>query len=153
MSPWSAISGYFVLTMWLSLLHDCRTDECRRAYVRSTQLIDRLGPSQPASCAAGLSPGLLDEGDQVVVGTTGDPRVRVAGPFGRSEQLLQGGTVLGGNRIGDPSAQCRVVGRPGNGQGVGAARERDGRDRQGAGSDGDQHLRCPRARGQPRQAT
>src|SRR6267378_4085389 len=34
MSPWSAISGYFVLTMRLRLLHDCRTDECRRAYVR-----------------------------------------------------------------------------------------------------------------------
>src|SRR5438309_12127680 len=153
MSPWSAISGYFVLTMRLSLLHDWRTDECRRAYVRSTLLIDRLGPSQPASCAAGLSPGLLDEGDQVVVWATGDPRVRVAGPCGRSEQLLQGGTVLGGNRIGDPHAQCWVVGRPGNRQGVGAAHERDGRVRRGAGSDRDQHFGCPPGRGQQRQAT
>src|SRR5256885_13393266 len=140
MSPWSAISGYFVLTMRLSLLHECRTDECRRAYVRSTQLIDRLGPSQPASCAAGRSPGRLDEGDQVVIGTTGEPRMRVAGPFGCSEELLEGGTVLGGNRIGDPHAQCRVVGRPGNRQGVGAAHERGGRDRQSAGSDPNQHL-------------
>src|SRR6266513_511062 len=138
MSPWSAISGYFVLTMRLSLLYECRTDECRRAYVRSTQLIDRLGPSQPASCAAGRSPGLLDEGDQVVVGTTGEPRMRVAGPFGRSEQLLEGGTVLGGDRSGHQQAQCRVVGRPGHRQGVGAAHERDGRERQGAGSDSDQ---------------
>src|SRR6266513_1761993 len=84
MSPWSAISGYFVLTMRLSLLYECRTDECRRAYVRSTQLIDRLGPSQPASCAAGRSPGRLDEGDQVVIGTTGEPRMSVAAATARA---------------------------------------------------------------------